>query len=96
MTATQSQLLQTSKLHVAFRLAQDQYVESFMEWVSMAEQRILTSPSTMQSVGCCCVRPAATGLWSSGDIFSRVTNHASPSDGWESLGLVDAKTMAFV
>jgi len=34
----QSQSLQTSKLHVAFKLAQEQCVESFMEWVSMAEQ----------------------------------------------------------
>ncbi|CAI9623732.1 unnamed protein product, partial [Staurois parvus] len=30
--------VKTSKLHVAFRLAQQQCIESFMEWVSMAEQ----------------------------------------------------------
>ncbi|CAI9600240.1 unnamed protein product, partial [Staurois parvus] len=34
----QSQWLKTSKLHVAFRLAQQQCIESFMKWVSMAEQ----------------------------------------------------------
>ncbi|KAL0165431.1 hypothetical protein M9458_041184, partial [Cirrhinus mrigala] len=34
----QSHSLQTCKLHVAFRLAQEQCTESFMEWVSMAEQ----------------------------------------------------------
>ncbi|CAI9617860.1 unnamed protein product, partial [Staurois parvus] len=27
-----------AKLYVAYRLAQQQYIESFMEWVSMAEQ----------------------------------------------------------
>ncbi|CAI9614120.1 unnamed protein product, partial [Staurois parvus] len=30
--------LKTSKVHVAFRIAQQQCIESFMEWVSMAEQ----------------------------------------------------------
>ncbi|CAI9608647.1 unnamed protein product, partial [Staurois parvus] len=30
--------LKTSKLHVTFRLAQQQCIESFKEWVSMAEQ----------------------------------------------------------
>ncbi|CAI9600439.1 unnamed protein product [Staurois parvus] len=41
-------------MHVAFRLAQQQCIESFMEWVAMTEQLhpSLTSPSTMQSVGC--------------------------------------------
>ena len=60
----QSQSLQTSKLHVAFRLAQQQCVESFMEWVSMAEQLhpSHTSPGAMQSVGCSGVNHAATGL----------------------------------
>ncbi|CAI9622369.1 unnamed protein product [Staurois parvus] len=35
-----------TKLHVAFRLAQQQCIESFMEWVSMAKQLhpSLTSP----------------------------------------------------
>ena len=32
------QSLQTSKLHMALRLAQEQFIESFVEWVSMAEQ----------------------------------------------------------
>ncbi|CAI9567373.1 unnamed protein product, partial [Staurois parvus] len=43
-----------SKFHVAFRLAKQQCVESFMEWVSMAKQLhpSLISPSAMQSVGC--------------------------------------------
>ncbi|CAI9589414.1 unnamed protein product [Staurois parvus] len=42
------------KLHVAFRLVQQQCIESFMEWVSMAKQLrpSLTSPGAMQSVGC--------------------------------------------
>ncbi|CAI9601122.1 unnamed protein product, partial [Staurois parvus] len=42
------------KLCVAFRLAQQQYVESFMEWIYMAEQLhpSRTSPSAMQSVVC--------------------------------------------
>jgi len=49
-----SQSLQTSKLHVAFGLAQEQCVESFMEWVSMAEQLhpSHTSPSEKQTIGC--------------------------------------------
>ncbi|CAI9557589.1 unnamed protein product, partial [Staurois parvus] len=34
----QSQKLKTSKLRVAFRLEQQQCIESFMEWVSIAEQ----------------------------------------------------------
>jgi len=52
-----------------------------MEWVSMAEQLhpSHTSPSVMQSVGCSGVKHTATGLQSSGDAFSGVTNHASPS-----------------
>ncbi|CAI9558849.1 unnamed protein product, partial [Staurois parvus] len=53
--------LQTSS---GFRLAQQQCVESFMEWVSMAEELhpSLTSPSAMQSVGCSGVKHATTGL----------------------------------
>ncbi|CAI9583606.1 unnamed protein product [Staurois parvus] len=45
-------------------LGAQQSVESFMEWVSMAEQLhpSLTSPSAMQSVGCSGVKHAATGL----------------------------------
>ncbi|CAI9577979.1 unnamed protein product [Staurois parvus] len=47
-------IAKTSKIHVAFRLAQQQCTESFMEWVSMGKQLhpSLTSPSAMQSVGC--------------------------------------------
>ena len=56
-----SQSLQTSKLHVVFRLAQEQ---SFMEWVSMAKQLhpSHTSASAMQSDGCSGVKHVATGL----------------------------------
>uniref|UniRef100_A0A3B3RTL1 B30.2/SPRY domain-containing protein n=1 Tax=Paramormyrops kingsleyae TaxID=1676925 RepID=A0A3B3RTL1_9TELE len=56
-------------------------IENFMEWVSMAEQLhpSLTSPSAMQSVICSGVKHAATGLYSSGDVFSGVTNHTSLS-----------------
>ena len=55
----QRQLLQTSKLDVAVRLAQEQRVESFMEWVSMAEQLhpSHTSPNAMQSIECSGVKP---------------------------------------
>ncbi|CAI9578858.1 unnamed protein product, partial [Staurois parvus] len=51
-------------LHVAFRLAQQQCVESFMERVSMAEQLhpSLISPSAMQSVRCRGINHVATGL----------------------------------
>ncbi|CAI9550250.1 unnamed protein product, partial [Staurois parvus] len=50
----QSEYLKTSKLHLAFRLAQQQCAETFKEWVSMAEplHPSLTSPSAMQSVRC--------------------------------------------
>ncbi|CAI9542102.1 unnamed protein product [Staurois parvus] len=53
--------LQTS---CGLQISTKQCVESFMEWVSMAEQLhlSLTSPSAMQSVGCSCVKHAATGL----------------------------------
>jgi len=49
---------------MAFRLAPEQYVESFMEWVSMTEQLhpSLTSPSALQSVGYSGVKHSATGL----------------------------------
>ncbi|CAI9598776.1 unnamed protein product [Staurois parvus] len=57
-------IVKTSKLGVAFRIAHQQCVESFMEWVSMAEQLhpSLTSPSAKQSIGCRGVKHAATGL----------------------------------
>ncbi|CAI9601581.1 unnamed protein product, partial [Staurois parvus] len=60
----QSQYLMSFKLCVAFRLAQQQCVESFMELVFMAEQLhpSLTSPSAMQSIRCGGVKHAATGL----------------------------------
>src|SRR4029434_3931054 len=52
---------------------------SFMEWVSMAEQlhASLPSPSPMPSVGWSGVKHTDTGLWSSGNVFCGVTNHAS-------------------
>ncbi|CAI9607795.1 unnamed protein product, partial [Staurois parvus] len=48
----------------AFRLTQQQCIESFMEWVSMAKQLhpSLTSSSAMQSIRCSSVKHAATGL----------------------------------
>lgn len=48
-----SQFLPPLKLHVTFRLAQKQYVESFMEWVSMSEQLYpnLKLSSAVQSLG---------------------------------------------
>ncbi|CAI9579747.1 unnamed protein product, partial [Staurois parvus] len=51
------------KLHGTFRLAQEQCVESFMEWVSMAEQLhpSLTLPSAMQSIRCSGVKLTPTG-----------------------------------
>ncbi|CAI9596246.1 unnamed protein product [Staurois parvus] len=47
-----------------FQISTKQCVESFMEWVSMAEQLhpSLTSSSAMQSVRCSGVNHAATGL----------------------------------
>ncbi|CAI9549458.1 unnamed protein product [Staurois parvus] len=56
-------IAKASKLGVAFRLAQE-CVESFMEWVSMAEQLhpSLASPTAMQCGRCSGVKDAATGL----------------------------------
>ncbi|MED6275703.1 hypothetical protein CHARACLAT_029113 [Characodon lateralis] len=50
----QSQSLQTSKGHMAFRLAQEQSIQSSMEWVSIAEQLHPShiSQSARQSVRC--------------------------------------------
>ncbi|MEQ2253397.1 hypothetical protein ILYODFUR_031700 [Ilyodon furcidens] len=50
----QSQSLQTSKTHMAFRLAQEQSIQSSMEWVSIAEQLHPShiSQSPRQSVRC--------------------------------------------
>ena len=52
-----------------------------MKWVSMAEQphTSLRSPCAMPSVGWSGVKLAAIGLWGSGNAFSGVMNHASPS-----------------
>jgi len=52
-----------------------------MEWASMAEQLhpSLILLSAVQNIGCSGVKHAATGLKSSGDVFSGVTNHASLS-----------------
>ena len=57
------------------------FVESFMKWVSMAEQphTSLRTPCAMPSVGWTSVKLTAIGLWSSGNAFSLVMNHASPS-----------------
>jgi hypothetical protein len=53
-----------------------------MKWVSMAEQlhTNLRSPCVMASISRSSVKLAAIGLWSSGNAFSGVMNHASPSD----------------
>lgn len=63
----QSQSLQTSKLHVTFKLDQEQCLESFVEWISKAKQLhpSLTSSSTMQCVGCSGVKHGTTVLWRS-------------------------------
>ncbi|CAI9569346.1 unnamed protein product [Staurois parvus] len=52
------------QFRVAFILAQQQSVESFMEWVSINGQLhpSLTSPSAMQIVGCCGIKHATNGL----------------------------------
>ena len=52
-----------------------------MEWVSMAKQQhtSIRSPFAMQSVGWSGIKFAAIGLWSSGNAFSGVMNHSSPS-----------------
>ena len=51
-----------------------------MKWVSMAEQphTSLRSPCAILSVGWSGVKLAVIGLWSSGNAFSGVINHASP------------------
>ena len=51
------------------------------ELYEMAEQphTSLRSPCSMPSAGWSGVKPAAIGLWSSGNAFSGVMNHASPS-----------------
>ncbi len=53
-----------------------------MEWVSMSEKlhASLTSPSTMPSVRWSDVKHAATGLWSSRNLFCGVTDHTSLFD----------------
>ena len=52
-----------------------------MKWVSMAEQphTSLRSTRAMPSIGWSGVKLTAIGLWSSGNTFSGVLNHASPS-----------------
>ena len=52
-----------------------------MNWVSMAEQlhTSVRSQCVMPSVSWSGVKLAAIGLWSSGNTFSGVMNHASPS-----------------
>ena len=61
--------------------AQELFVGSFMKWVSMAEQphTSLRLPYAMPSVGWSSVKLAAIGLGSSGNAFSGVMNHSSPS-----------------
>lgn len=45
----QTQSLQTSKLHLAFKWVQEQWIQSFMEEVSMAKQ-LRSSPSFVETV----------------------------------------------
>ena len=73
--------LPRSKLTLEATSALALFVESFMKWVSMAEQPhiSLRSPCTMPSVGWSGVKLTAIGLWSNGNAFSGVMNHASPS-----------------
>ena len=61
--------------------AQALFIESFMKWVSMAKQphTSLKSPCAMPSVSWSGVKLTAIGLWSSGNTFFGVMNHASPS-----------------
>ena len=51
----------------------------------------LRTPCAMPSVGCSGVKLTAIGLWSSGNMFSGVMNHSSPSGSpttwvWRMLG----------
>ena len=65
-----------------------------MKCVSMAEQphTSLRSPCTLPSVGWSGVKLATIGLWSSGNVFSGVMNHASPvAIRQTNLGLADAR-----
>jgi hypothetical protein len=58
--------------------AQERFVGSFMKLVSKAEQphTSLRLPFTMLRVGANGVKLAAIGLWSRGNAFSGVMNHA--------------------
>ena len=69
------------KLLLEATSAQELFVGSFVNLVSMAKQPYtsLRSPCTMPTVGWSGVKLAAIGLWSSGNAFSGVINHASPS-----------------
>jgi hypothetical protein len=71
----------TTKFQTASGTSKELFIGSFMKWVSMAEQdhTSLRSPCAMPSVGWSGVKIADIGLWSSGNAFSGVMNHASPS-----------------
>uniref|UniRef100_UPI00358E1596 protein FAM83B-like n=1 Tax=Myxine glutinosa TaxID=7769 RepID=UPI00358E1596 len=71
----------SSKLPLEATSVQQLFVWSFMKWVSMAEQPHTSrrSPCAMPSVGWSGVKLTAIGLWSSGNAFSGVMKHASPS-----------------
>ena len=73
--------LPSSKLPLETTTAQTLFVESFMKWVSKAEQlhTSIRSPCAMPSVSLSGVKLNAIGLWSSGNTFSGVMNHSSPS-----------------
>ena len=73
--------LPSSKLTLEATSAQTLFGERFIKRVSLAEQphTSLRSPCAMPSVGWSGVKLTAIGLWSSGNAFSGVMNHASPS-----------------
>lgn len=52
----------TTNLQTSFRLAQEQRLESFMEWVSIVKHPSLTSPSAKRSIGCSGIKHSTTGL----------------------------------
>ena len=71
----------SSKLPLEATSAPELFIVNFMKWVFMAEQphTNLISPCAMPSVGWSCGKLAAIGLWSNGNVFSGVMNHALPS-----------------
>ena len=91
--------LPCSKLTLEATSAQALFIESFMNSISMAKQppTHLRSPCAMPSVGWSGVKLPAIGLSSSGNTFSGVMNHASPSSSpTDESGFEDARRMLLV